>query len=323
MRQYSCKGYLRALLVALVILSLTACEGKKREPVTSDPVNGVYAIYYKNTSGTELMTSSYTTESNDIDRLVEELLEQLLTQKVDDPLVVPVLGKNVSLKSVNRDKKKDSDAVALNFDESYEKLEIDEELLARAAIVFTLTQIPGVERVQFLVEGSFLVDDDFIVNSYFTPDNFTTDISARTSQTSKENLRLYFPGQGGDKLIAEGKSFLVENNQSIEKLILQKLAEAPSSELAISPIPESVNVLGVTVKQDICYVNFDENFLNDFVDANPMIVIEAIVDSLCEQSDIKQVQFMVNGNSDIKLQESISLSLPFSPSYEHVSSKEE
>ena len=59
-------------------------------------------------------------------------------------------------------------------------------------------------------------------------------------------------------------------------MIVEKLMQGPESG-AYPTINPNANLLGVTIKDDICYVNFDSTFLNGEYDILPKLTIYSIV----------------------------------------------
>ncbi len=95
-------------------------------------------------------------------------------------------------------------------------------------------------------------------------------------------------------------------NTSNERLIIYELMKGPANTKLKATIPNDTKVISVTVNEGICYVNFDEGFLNALPDVLDSITIYSIVDSLSELPNISRVQILVNGKSD-KNYNSISL----------------
>ena len=60
-------------------------------------------------------------------------------------------------------------------------------------------------------------------------------------------------------------------------------------------IPEGAELNSVTIKDGICYVDFNEEFVNLNPNIDPEIVIYSVVNSLVELSYINKVQFTING----------------------------
>ena len=61
-------------------------------------------------------------------------------------------------------------------------------------------------------------------------------------------------------------------------------------------------LLGVSVKDDVCYVNFDNGFLN-MTDIQPEVTIYSIVNSIIRGGSASKVQILVNGDSNLKYQD--------------------
>lgn len=70
--------------------------------------------------------------------------------------------------------------------------------------------------------------------------------------------------------------------------------------------------MGVSVKDHICYVNLDEDFLNNTCPVDPRLTIYAIVNSIVGAGNVSEVQISVKGETDLKYMSSIDLSKPLS-----------
>ena len=83
-------------------------------------------------------------------------------------------------------------------------------------------------------------------------------------------------------------------------------------------IPAETKVLGISIKDHICYVNLDEGFLNNTYVIDPELTVYAIVNSIVEGGSTSKVQISVNGKSDIQYMEKVDLSKPLSRNLEIV-----
>ncbi len=79
-----------------------------------------------------------------------------------------------------------------------------------------------------------------------------------------------------------------------------------------SVIPTGTKVLSVSVRDGVCYVNFDDGFLKVADGVEPRITIYALVNSIAGGGETSQVQILVNGETNINYHETIDLSKPLS-----------
>ena len=79
---------------------------------------------------------------------------------------------------------------------------------------------------------------------------------------------------------------------------MDELIKGPFTTSLKATIPSDTKVISVTMNEGICYVNFDEGFLNSLSDVLDSITIYSIVDSLSEMPNVSRVQILVNGKSD-------------------------
>lgn len=79
--------------------------------------------------------------------------------------------------------------------------------------------------------------------------------------------------------------------------------------------------MSVSVKDGICYVNFDKHFLNPTYDVEPKIVIYGIVNSILSNGNLSKVEISVEGKTAIKFQESVNLNEPLERNLELVELK--
>lgn len=199
----------------------------------------------------------------------------------------------------------------LRFNESYHKMKKSTEVLLRAAVVQTLVQIEEVEFVMFYVGEEPLKDhagnaiglmqaEDFVQNTGYTVNTYQT-----------TDLKLYFSSADGMKLQVNNKNKVHYSiNTSVEKLVVEQLLKGKTSDGAQPTVPKTTKLLGVSVKDGICYVNFDSKFLLDGYDQNPEVTIYSIVNSIIENGNVSKVQILIEGSSDVLYKGSVDLSMP-------------
>ena len=150
------------LLLPLVILGLCACGQKGKQEQ-----GRLYEIFYVNHEETAIFAGEYRTETTDRDALLRELIEQLGTVPEKLEYKVPLSG---SLKLLGYSVTEDQ--LTLNFDEGYLTQSVTTEVLVRAAIVRTLTQIDGIRYISFQIKTEPLKDASGNVIGVMTADMF-------------------------------------------------------------------------------------------------------------------------------------------------------
>lgn len=291
-----------AAVLIMGLLLCTACADRRKAQEGT-----TYKIYYVNNDETKIVEREYVSETLDGELLFEELLEQLahISEKME---YETLLDKEISVAGHTLD----NGLLTLDFDESYHYLRGTREILVRASIVRTLTQIPGVERITFTVNGEQLTDAAGAAVGVMAADTFIENAGNEINAYEKVDLRLYFANEAGDSLVEENRRNVVYNsNISLEKLVVEKLVEGPMSEGAYPTINPATKIVSVTVKDGTCYVNLSSEFLSQPYNVASDVTIYSITNSLVELSNVNRVQISVNGETNISYRENMSLNNVF------------
>ncbi len=288
------------MVILCMVVALAACGREEQVQVQSGTA---YEIYYVNNDETRIITRQYVTESEDTEVLFAELTGQLQTKSEKMEYQAP-LSEEFSISGHVLD----SGLLTLDFDEKYKELWGTKEVLVRAAIVRTLVQIPGVERITFTVSGEPLADSSGAAVGIMTADTFIENAGNEINAYEKVNLRLYFANEEGNLLVEENQRNVVYNsNISLEKLVVEKLIEGPKAEGSYPTINPASKIVSVTVKDGTCYVNLDEAFQNQPYNVTSEVTIYSITNSLVELSNVNKVQIAINGETNISYRENMSL----------------
>lgn len=296
----------------LIVMLLSACGREEQAQVGT-----AYKIYYVNNDETRIIDQQYVTETTDKEELFEELTGQLQkkSEKMEyqSPLAeeFSILGHGL-----------DSGLLTVDFDDKYKELWGTREILIRAAIVRTLVQIPGVERITFTVAGEPLVDGNGVAVGIMTADTFIENAGNEINAYEKVDLRLYFANEAGNLLVEENQRNVVySSNIAMEKLVVEKLIEGPKAEGSYPTINPATKIVSVTVKDGMCYVNFDEAFLSQPYNVASDVTIYSITNSLVELPNVNKVQISVNGETNISYRENMSLNNVFERNLDILSTK--
>lgn len=293
------------LPVAALVMGLLLCTACGNRQQTQEGVS--YKIYYVNNEETKIVEREYVSVTTDGELLLEELLEQLahISEKME---YETLLGKEISVEGYTLE----NGLLTLDFDESYKNLRGTREILVRASIVRTLTQIPGVERMAFTVMGEQLTDAVGTVVGVMAADTFIENAGNEINAYEKVDLKLYFANETGECLVEENRRNVVYNsNISLEKLVVEKVVEGPMTEGAYPTVNPTTKIVSVTVKDGTCYVNLNNDFLNQPYNVASDVTIYSITNSLVELSNVNRVQIAVNGETNISYRENMSLNNVF------------
>lgn len=163
--------------------------------------------------------------------------------------------------------------------------------IANCCLIMTMTQLDFVDTVQIQSPGNALIawdDLELKKESFVLSDN--TDIS------SDEYLSIYFSDENSRYLIADQRRFVVSENESTERYIVEQLIRGPLNK-GRATMPEGTRVLGIRVEDGTCYVNFSSEFMinQPKTEAQERMTIYSIVNSLTGAPEIDHVQILVEG----------------------------
>lgn len=292
-------------ILFLLIISLFGC---KAESGSQTDAEHVYRIYYLNSSLTKLSPVEYGTDTTDTDSLIEELMGQFLKVPNDVDSQVALSDKVGYLGHRREDQ-----VLYLYFDTGYSSranMDATREILCRAALTKTMTQVEGVDYISIYVADQPLLDLSGKPVGMLSDSDFIESISD-VNTFEKTNLTLFFADETGERLVEEEREVVHSMNTSMEKLIVEELIKGPEQSGRYPTLPSDVKLLNVSVNENVCYINFDAAFLNSTLEVKEYISIYSIVNSLCEISNVNKVQITVNGSSDVMFREVISLNAQF------------
>ncbi|MBQ3165302.1 MAG: GerMN domain-containing protein [Lachnospiraceae bacterium] len=280
------------LLIGLLVLCLTACGDKEQQGTPAE-------ISYLNKSETKIVPEVHYLQGTSTKEMIVEVLTLLSAVPNNKELEATLPG---GINIVNYAFEGTQVTVALG--EKYKELSKTTEVLTRAAIVRSLTSIPEVEYVMLTVNGEPLLDTMGNAVGIMTADMFI-DYAGQKNTDSYEQakVRLYFANETGDKLIAVNRSLAFNmdiSNISMERLVVEQLLAGPASDESYPTINPATKLLGITVKDGVCYLNFSKDILTPVNNVTSDVTIYSIVNSLVELSNVNKVEISIEGNKELK-----------------------
>lgn len=304
------KKIMMTVVLVLCITMLFGC-GKKQETEVGD----AYQIYGLEQGNTRLESVEYRTETTNQDELVTELMEQFcrkqLKDKVSSALPVDVMLSHFRF---------ENEILYLDFSPEYSSMSTVAEILCRGALVSTFTQIDGVNSVAITIGEQPLLDKDGNPVSAQKDTDFVDIVGRGLNSVSKVSLTLYFTNGEGNRLLRKKEEVVYDTSYVVAKAVLDHLIKGPKDEIGkyYPTLSPNLKVLSVTVKDNICYINFDQAFTVNALNVESYIPIYSIVNSLTELPGIQKVQILVNGVADTVFKDVIPLSNPLERNLDYV-----
>lgn len=142
------------LLVLACVLLL--CAGCSKDEDDSTQSKGGTGVYYTNKSYTKLVKKDQKIDVDMNSQLgAEELLDQMVkvekSSEYKSAIPDNIVVSNVTVSN---------NIAYVDFSVGYKKIEPNEDVICKAAIVYTLTQLKGVGYVEFTVSGRPIIDTD-------------------------------------------------------------------------------------------------------------------------------------------------------------------
>lgn len=293
------------MLLLFLIISLCSCGGGTATSETATEEQ-VMQIYYVNKNATKVVSDSYKPKNSGGEELLKELLEVLQTNpdNLEYRQVIPSEVRVVNSYIENKQ-------VYLVFDSAYSLLSRITEILSRAAIVRTLTQIKGVETVVFYINEQPLMDALNQPVGQMKASDFIDDLGGDINDYQKTVLTLYYTNEQGNKLMECKRELVYNNAVSMERLVMEQLIKGPTEDGMYPVLPSDTKLLTISTREGVCYVNLDASFLTGSVNTNEVVPIYAIVNSLVELPAVNKVQIAINGETTRRYRELVSLDTLF------------
>lgn len=299
MKRYICIIFNLILIMSLSVV-LFGCS-KEKEKHTSG-----FLVYYLNKDSTKVESEDYKLKETDTEPMIFEVIEKL-SKGGKNKNHLAAIPENVAVNGFNL-----TDGIAtIDFDERYNNMDTQREVLCRAAVVMTLSQIEAVEYVAFTINDvPYQIPGGNIVGVMQASD-FVSDLSGGENKFAKTDFKLYFANEDGSKL----KEYVLEEakygEKSKELFVVEQLIKGPKKDGYTATLSPKLELINITTANNICYVDFKENFLVEQSEVSNQLVIYSIVNSLSELNGIQKVQISINGDSAIKYHGDIPLSEPF------------
>ena len=293
------KGWL--LCFGLVLLLFIGCK-EEPEPTVWE---GDLLVYYLNEAETGLSEEWYVTEQNDSNKVAIEVLERM--EHPSSKGYKSAIPETVHLPEIFIEA---SGLATLLFDESYGTVTGISEVLMRAAIVKTLCQLDHIDSVEIYVSGQPLMNSQNMPVGIMKETDFIDNTGPDANYYQYLYAKVYYANREGTALIASNLKIPYIGSKTDEEIVLQQLIEGPVASGMYEVLPEGVQIRNVSVKENVCTVDFSKEFLNPVPQVSEEVVIYSVVNTLAELPGIYKVQFLIEGKQE-KTYQKLDLTIPY------------
>lgn len=285
----------------IVVLALAGCRSKDDKTQTED------YIFRPGINMSDLKKVEYNGDLSYGEKSVKDMLKAL-EHTDEEAASQTAFVKGVKVVSFEIEE----EYLMLHFNQEYTQLDVIEEVLLRSSLVQSLTRIKGIEAVAFFLEEKPMTDKNEIQYGFMRAGDFVQNTGSAINSFENQTLTLYFTDDSGKALVKESRNVRYNSNSSMEKVIIEQILRGPNESGHQPTVPKETKLLGVTVKEGICYVNFDKGIEETTYNIVPGITIYSIVNSLVDNGIASRVQFSINGETSVQFRGNVDLSQPFS-----------
>lgn len=154
-----------------------------------------------------------------------------------------------------------------------------------------------------------------------TPDkkvDTKNDDTAKVEASSKDNkvksmqITVYYPDQAGMSLIPVKREIKVTEESQKYLAAVNCLLDQPKEEDLTKIFPKGAKIKSITLDKDTAVVDLDSGITKNFVGGSTgeEFLINSVVDTLTEFSEVKQVLFLIDGREVETLAGHMDLSEP-------------
>ncbi len=283
-----------AILLLLCFCVLTGCNAEEvsQENLSEEETQGP-RLYYLNEERTKVISEPYVIEGYALNTKIANMLtalEQVLWTEEELDLLAernPIVGFEV----------KADELLSLQFAADYSMVHTTTSVLRRAAIVKTLCQLEGISAVEIYIGTQPLLHLNGKPVGIMKAENFVDSTGENTEFYQEETITVYFADETGERLLESNLKVIYDGTVTTERLVLEQLLEGPVTDGMYATLPVGTVLNKISVKNGVCYVDFNEKFLEKREGISAQVTIYSVVNSLVELSGIYKVQFLINGDT--------------------------
>ncbi len=240
--------------------------------------------------------------------LLGKVLGEIILGPKPSSNLSPVMPKDVKILTANLN----DDSVQINLSSDFNNAKVREKLFFISSLVWSITDIDSVSKVNILVDGAPLKGIDGKPLADLTRQDVVINPLVSPEPVNYQIVRLYFLNADFTQFKVEERTIQVNPNQPVEKFIVEKLIEGPTEKDFYSTIPSETKVRDIKTIEEVCYVDLSNEFVSKQQGGadQAAMSIYSIVNTLTELRDVKKVQILIEGEKPTDFKGHFDLSKP-------------
>ena len=144
------------------------------------------------------------------------------------------------------------------------------------------------------------------------PDKEPPKTISNDAQTQKISVKVYYPDDAGINLVGVKRTVEIASDSEKYLAAVNLLMDNPNEKDLTVIFPKNAKIKSVKVSNGTAFVDFDQNITKSFVGGSTgeEFLVNSIVKTLTEFSEVKQVRFLVEGAEIETLSGHMDLSEP-------------
>ncbi|MEG0086589.1 MAG: GerMN domain-containing protein [Niameybacter sp.] len=186
---------------------------------------------------------------------------------------------------------------SINFTDAYNTLDVPTQITHRAMLVYTLTELDFIDKVEFYANDMPLMNSNGDKMDVVERKDILINALNPKPPTSSQIITLYFPNLTDQLLHKEQREIRVNNNTPLENYVIAELIKGPNIEGLLGILPADTKVNDIKTQDGVCQIDLSYDLQVPQVGnlIREDLIIYAMVNSLTEISKIQKVIFLKDG----------------------------
>lgn len=303
------KTYYKGLLLLISIFwMLTGCHYSVTDTSSPETVK----VYFYNNAEARFSSETIPVElekDTPNDKLINYIIEALY--RGPQTTTVPTTNMNLHIQSIDTKER----MVSIDFDSSYKELPVQDQIIIRASLVYSLTQLDFVDGVEFFIDGQpAKTSHGDRIGPVYHDDILANSINPKPP-TTIQTITLYFANVDNTKLVKEEREIQTSESVPLQSYIIEELIKGPKTEGLLPTIPKEAKINDIKIKEGICQVDLSVDLKSKHFTTSMSreMMVYSIVNSLTEPvkqipAEIQKVAVLIEGKKETDFTKEMDLS---------------